>query len=46
MDETGEVKKGTHTVAVQRQHTGNVGRIEDYQGTVYLVYSALGDTLR
>ena len=25
VDETGDVKKGTHTVAVQRQYTGTAG---------------------
>lgn len=28
VDETGDVKKGTHTVGVQRQYTGTAGRIE------------------
>ncbi len=27
VDETGDVKKGTHTVGVQRQYTGTAGRI-------------------
>jgi DDE superfamily endonuclease len=39
-DETGDVKKGTHTVAVQRQYTGSVGRIENAQVAVYLVHAA------
>lgn len=39
IDETGDVKKGTHTVGVQRQYTGTAGRIEKSQGAVYLVYA-------
>ncbi|MGW7525765.1 IS701 family transposase [Streptomyces sp. NPDC054783] len=39
VDETGDVKKGTHTVAVQRQYTGAVGRTEDAQVADYLVYA-------
>ncbi|WRZ95658.1 IS701 family transposase [Streptomyces sp. NBC_01007] len=38
-DETGDVKKGTHTVGVQRQYTGTAGRIENSQVAVYLVYA-------
>jgi SRSO17 transposase len=40
IDETGDVKKGTHTVGVQRQYTGTAGRIENSQVAVYLTYSA------
>jgi SRSO17 transposase len=40
VDETGDVKKGTHTVGVQRQYTGTAGRIENAQVGVYLVYAA------
>lgn len=32
VDETGDVKKGTGTVGVQRQHTGTAGRIEKCPG--------------
>ncbi|MFF7903853.1 IS701 family transposase [Streptomyces sp. NPDC007920] len=39
VDETGDVKKGTQTVAVQRQYTGTAGRIENAQVAVYLVYA-------
>ncbi|GAA3685896.1 IS701 family transposase [Streptomyces iranensis] len=39
VDETGDVKKGTHTVGVQRQYTGTVGRIENSQVAVCLVYA-------
>lgn len=41
VDETGNVKKGTHTVGVQRQYTGTAGRIENAQVAVYLVYAGL-----
>jgi SRSO17 transposase len=42
IDETGDVKKGTRTVGVQRQYTGTAGRIENSQVAVYLAYSAAG----
>jgi SRSO17 transposase len=38
-DETGDVKKGSATVGVQRQYTGTAGRIENAQVAVYLVYA-------
>jgi SRSO17 transposase len=31
VDETGDLKKGTATVGVQRQYTGTAGRVEDAQ---------------
>jgi SRSO17 transposase len=37
-DETGDVKKGTATVGVQRQYTGTAGRIENAQVEVCLTY--------
>ncbi len=40
VDETGDVKKGTRTVGVQRQYTGTAGRIENSQVAVYLVYAS------
>jgi SRSO17 transposase len=40
VDETGDVKKGTTTVGVQRQYTGTAGRIENAQVAVYLTYAA------
>ena len=40
VDETGDLKKGTHTVGVQRQYTGTAGRIENAQVAVYLTYAA------
>jgi SRSO17 transposase len=40
VDETGDVKKGVHTVGVQRQCTGTAGRIENAQVRVYLTYAA------
>jgi hypothetical protein len=39
VDETGDVKKGTGTVGIQRQYTGTAGRIENAQVAVYLVYA-------
>ena len=41
VDETGDVKKGTATVGVQRQYTGTAGRIENAQVAVYLTYAGL-----
>jgi SRSO17 transposase len=40
VDETGDLKKGTGSVGVQRQYTGTAGRIENAQVAVYLVYAA------
>jgi SRSO17 transposase len=40
VDETGDVKKGMHSVGVQRQYTGTAGRIENAQVAVYLTYAA------
>jgi SRSO17 transposase len=40
VDETGDVKKGTATVGVQRQYTGTAGRIENSQVAVYLAYAS------
>jgi SRSO17 transposase len=39
IDETGDVKKGSRTVGVQRQYTGTAGRIENAQVAVYLAYA-------
>lgn len=39
VDETGDLKKGTLTVGVQRQYTGTAGRVENAQVAVYLVYA-------
>lgn len=38
VDETGDLKKGTKTVGVQRQYSGTAGRIENCQIAVYLSY--------
>ena len=38
-DETGDLKKGTRTVGVQRQYSGTAGRIENSQVAVYLTYA-------
>jgi SRSO17 transposase len=40
IDESGDLKKGTRTVGVQRQYTGTAGRIENAQVGVYLVYAS------
>ena len=40
VDETGDLKKGKHSVGVQRQYTGTAGRIENSQVAVYLTYAA------
>jgi SRSO17 transposase len=46
VDETGDVKKGTHTVGVQRQYTGTAGRVENAQVGVFLTYTTkTGHTL-
>jgi SRSO17 transposase len=42
VDETGDLKKGSRTVAVQRQYTGTAGRIENAQVAVYLTYAGRG----
>ena len=39
VDETGDLKKGTRTVGVQRQYTGTAGRVENAQVAVYLAYA-------
>jgi SRSO17 transposase len=39
VDETGDLKKGTDTVGVQRQYTGTAGRVENAQVAVYLAYA-------
>jgi SRSO17 transposase len=39
VDETGDLKKGTGTVGVQRQYTGTAGRIENSQIAVLLAYA-------
>jgi SRSO17 transposase len=44
VDETGDLKKGTATVGVQRQYTGTAGRTENAQVAVYLAYAARAGT--
>ena len=39
VDETGDLKKGTRTVGVQRQYTGTAGRVENAQVAVLLAYA-------
>jgi SRSO17 transposase len=40
IDETGDLKKGSQSVGVQRQYTGTAGRIENAQVGVFLVYAS------
>jgi SRSO17 transposase len=40
LDETGFLKKGTHSAGVARQYTGTAGRIENAQVGVFLAYSS------
>jgi len=40
VDETGFLKKGTHSAGVQRQYTGTAGRIENAQVGVFLSYAS------
>lgn len=40
VDETGFVKKGSHSVGVQRQYSGTAGRIENSQIGVFLGYAS------
>jgi SRSO17 transposase len=40
IDDTGDLKKGNHSVGVQRQYTGTAGRIENAQIGVFLGYAA------
>ncbi|MFI6244568.1 IS701 family transposase, partial [Micromonospora sp. NPDC050795] len=42
VDEAGELKKGIHTVGVQRRYTGTAGRIENSQVAVFLGYAGAG----
>jgi SRSO17 transposase len=39
VDETGDLKKGTATVGVQRQYTGTAGKVDNAQVAVYLAYA-------
>lgn len=40
VDETGFLKKGTHSAGVQRQYSGTAGRVENCQLGVFLAYTA------
>jgi SRSO17 transposase len=40
VDETGDLKKGVHSVGVQRQYTGTAGRIENAQVGVFMAYAS------
>jgi SRSO17 transposase len=39
-DETGFLKKGMHSIGVQRQYSGTAGRIENSQVAVFLSYAS------
>jgi SRSO17 transposase len=40
LDDTGDLKKGAHSVGVQRQYTGTAGRVENAQVAVFLAYAS------
>jgi SRSO17 transposase len=40
VDETGFLKKGTHSVGVARQYSGTAGRVENCQVGVFLAYAS------
>ena len=40
VDKTDDLKKGVHTVRVQRQCTGTAGRIENARAGVFLAYAS------
>jgi SRSO17 transposase len=40
LDDSGDLKRGTHTVGVQRQYTGTAGKIENAQVAVFLGYAS------
>ena len=44
VDETGFLKKGTHSVGVKRQSSGTAGRIENSQVGVFLCYASVHGT--
>jgi SRSO17 transposase len=39
IDETGDLKKGRHTVGVQRQYSGTAGKVENCPLSVHLIYA-------
>ncbi len=39
IDDTGDLKSGSHSVGVQRQYTGTAGRIENAQVATFLAYA-------
>jgi SRSO17 transposase len=40
LDDTGDLKRGVHSVGVQRQYTGTAGRIENAQVSVFCAYAS------
>ena len=45
IDETGFLKKGTHSAGVARQYSGTAGRIENCQIGVFLAYAGARGTV-
>ena len=41
VDETGFIKKGTHSVGVKRQYSGTAGKVENCQIGVFLSYATV-----
>jgi SRSO17 transposase len=41
IDQTGDLKQGTTTAGVGRQHTGTAGKIDNSQVAVYLAYATM-----
>lgn len=39
LDDTGDRKSGVHTVGVQRQYTGTLGKVDNAQVSVFLAYA-------
>jgi len=40
LDDTGDLKKGAHSVGVQRQYTGTAGKVDNAQVSVFLAYAS------
>jgi SRSO17 transposase len=45
VDETGDLKIGTHTGGVARQDTGTAGKVDNAQVAVYLTYATSAGTV-
>jgi SRSO17 transposase len=46
LDDTEDVKKGSHSVGGQRQYTGTAGRMENAQVAVFLAYATSKGRIR